>query len=184
MDAYLVGAFINECSVRWRSIEGFSDAVDYTKSLEPGITVINNTINATSKLCDEINRILQKPIRLLMFLNINDWVKLMRGLYDFYGELIDPEPELDIPNFVLSIKIPSKSFGTTLRIVLKLLGINSNVFPSSDSKLYLVIHDRDSIARFIKTIKPYLNPELNIVLRNKWNKHYADFGEPIIITKE
>ena len=184
MDAYLIGIFINECTVKWRSIEGFSDAIEYAKSLEPSITMINNTVIATSNLCDEINKILQRPIKLLMFLNINDWIRTLRGLYDFYGELIDPEPGLDMPNFVLSIRIPSKSFGLTLRIVLKLLGINSNVFPGNDGRLYLVIHERDSIARFIKTVKPHLDPELNIALKDKWTKHYSNFGEPIITTKE
>ena len=183
MDPYLIGAFINECSVKWRSIEGFSDAVNYARSLEPGIAVVNNTVNATSSLCDEVSRVLQRPTRLFMFLNINDWVKLLRGLYDFYGELIDPEPSLDMPNLVLSIRIPSKSFGLTLRIILKLLGINGSVFPSSDGRLYLVIHERDSIARFIKTVRPHLDPELNIALRDKWSRHYSVFGEPIVIIK-
>ncbi|WP_054842012.1 hypothetical protein [Vulcanisaeta distributa] len=184
MDPYLLGAFLNECSVKWRSIEGFSDAVDYARSLEPGITVVGNTVNAANNICNEVSKVMQKPIRLLMFFNINDWVKMLRGLYDFYGELIDPEPGLDMPNFVLSIRIPSKSFGLTLRIILKLLGINSGVFPSSDGRLYLVIHERDSIARFIKTIRPHLDPELNIALRNKWSRHYSSFGEPIIIIRE
>ncbi|ADN49942.1 hypothetical protein Vdis_0544 [Vulcanisaeta distributa DSM 14429] len=184
MDPYLIGAFMNECSVMWRSVEGFSDAVDYVRSLEPGITMSNNILNATSSLCDEVNKILQKPTRLLMFFNINDWIRLLRGLYDFYGELIDPEPSLDIPNFVLSIRIPNKSLGLALRIALKFLGINSNVFPGNDGKLYLVIHERESIARFIKTVKPHLDPELNIALRNKWIKHYIGSGEPLVIIKE
>ena len=184
MDPYLLGAFMNECSVKWRSVEGFSDAVDYAKSLKPSITVSDNTVNAAGMLCDEIKKILQKPSRLLMFLNINDWTKMLRGLYDFYGEIIDPEPGLDMPNFVLSIRIPSKHLGLALRIVLKLLGINSGVFPDNNGNLYLVIHDRDSIARFVKTVKPHLDPELNIALRDKWNKYYAGFGEPIVTIKE
>ncbi len=56
-----------------------SDAVDYVRSLEPGITMSNNILNATSSLCDEVNKILQKPTRLLMFFNINDWIRLLRG---------------------------------------------------------------------------------------------------------
>ncbi|WP_243670152.1 hypothetical protein [Vulcanisaeta sp. JCM 16161] len=163
---------------------GFSDAVDYARSLETGIAVVNNTVNATDRVCNEVGKVLQRPTRLLMLLNINDWVRMLRGLYDFYGELIDPEPGLDMPNLVLSIRIPSKSFGLALRIVLKLLGINGNVFPGNDGKLYLVIHERDSIARFIRTIKPHLDPELNVALRDKWNRHYSVFGDPIIIIKE
>ncbi|WP_054853059.1 hypothetical protein [Vulcanisaeta distributa] len=181
MNPYLIGAFMNECSVSWRSIEGFSDAVDYVRSLEPGgITMSNNILKATGSLCDEVSKILQKPTRLLMFFNVNDWIKLLRGLYDFYGgELIDPEPSLDVPNFVLSIRIPNKSLGgLALRIALKFLGINSNVFPGNDGKLYLVIHERESIARFIKTVKPHLDPELNIALRNKWIKHYIALANP------
>ncbi|WP_054843418.1 hypothetical protein [Vulcanisaeta souniana] len=186
MNTYAVGAFMNECMVKWRSIEGFLDAVERLRSMEPGgIVILNNSISAPGELCSEINRILQKPTRLLLLLNINDWIELLRGgLYDFYGELLDPEPGLDMPNLVLSIRIPSKSFGLTLRIVIKLLGINGNVFPSNDGKLYLVIHDGVSIARFIKTIKTHLNPELNIALRNKWRKHYANLGEPIITIRE
>ncbi len=184
MDTYLIGAFINGCSVMWRSIEGFADAVDHARALEPGIVVVNGAVNAPENLCSEVNRILQKPARLLLFFNINDWVKLLRGLYDFNGELIDPEPGLDMPNLVLSIRVPSRSFGLTVRIALKLLGINSAIFPSSDGRLYLVIHERDSIARFIKTVRPHLNPELNIALRSKWVRHYSGFGEPIVIIRE
>ncbi len=79
MDPYLIGAFMNECSVIWRSIEGFSNAVDYVRSLESGITMSNNILNATSSLCNEVNKILQKPTRLLMFFNANDWIRLLRG---------------------------------------------------------------------------------------------------------
>ena len=184
MDPYLIGAFMNECSVRWRSVEGFADAVDYARSLEPRIAVVNDVVNATSDLCNEVSRVLQRPSRLLILLNASDWVRLLRGLYDFYGELLDPEPRLDMPNLVLSIRVPGKSLGLVLRIVLKLFGINSSVFPSNDGRLYLVIHERDSIARFVKTVKPHLDPELNIALRDKWVRHYSGFGDPIVIIRE
>jgi hypothetical protein len=65
--------------------------------------------------------------------------------------------------------------------VLKFLDIGSNVFSSDDGRTYVVVHDRDSIARFIKTIKPHLGPEQNIALKNKWAKHYAPYGNPIIL---
>jgi hypothetical protein len=180
VNPYIIGAFLNECKIRWRSIEGFSDAVDYIRSIEPGVLIENNVISAPANVCDEIRRLLQRPGRLLTLFNVSDWLSLMRGLYDFNGELIDPEPRLDMPNLVLSIRAPSKSVGLVLKIVLKFLGINSNVFVGEGGITYVVIHDRDSIARFINTIKPNLDPKLNIALRDKWARHYAPYGRPII----
>ncbi|KUO79583.1 MAG: hypothetical protein RXN89_01785 [Vulcanisaeta sp.] len=181
MNPYVIGAFINECRIRWRSIEGFSDAVDYIKSVEPGVVVTKDIISAPTNVCDEVAKLLQRPGRLLTLLNVGDWLLLIRGLYDFNGELIDPEPNLDMPNLVLNIKVPSRSLGLVIRVVLKFLDIGSSVFSSDDGRTYVVVHDRDSIARFIKTIKPHLDPEQNIVLKNKWAKHYAPYGNPIIL---
>ncbi|MFB6469804.1 MAG: hypothetical protein TU36_000985 [Vulcanisaeta sp. AZ3] len=179
MDTYVIGTFINNCEIKWRTIEGFAEAVEHLRVMT-NVYVENNIIRASPEVCDEVNKFLQKPLRLLTLLNIIDWISLIRGLYDFNGELMDPEPSLDIPNLVLSIRVPSKGFGLVVRIVLKMLGIDSNIFPSNDG-VYIVIHNRDSIARFINTIKPYLNPEENFVLRDKWAKHYANHGNPIIL---
>ncbi len=180
VNTYLIGAFMNDCTIRWRSIEGFSEAVDYVRSLEPSITISKDSISASPNICGEIGKLMQKPTRLLLLFNVNDWIELIRGLYDFNGELLDPEPSLDMPNLVLTIRVPSKTVGLVIRIVLKFLGINSNAFPGNDGKIYVVIHDRDSIARFVKTIKPRTDPSLNIALRDKWVRHYENYGKPII----
>ncbi|WP_069807574.1 hypothetical protein [Vulcanisaeta thermophila] len=181
MDPYVIGAFINDCSLRWRAVEGFEDAVGFLKGLEPRVVVEGGFVTLRSG-CEELSSLRERPLRALLMFTIVDWVRLLRGLYDFNGDLFDPEPRLDAPNLVLMIRVPSIRFGQVIRVVLKFLGVSSDVF-RSENGIFVVIHEGNSLARFIKTVRPHVDPSLSIALRDKWLRHYGGVGNPIVLTQ-
>lgn len=159
-------------------MEGFSDAVNFIRGIDSRVILDGNYIVLGSG-CDEIENIRNKPLRLLLIYDARDWVQFLRGLYDFNGELFDPEPSIDMPNLVLMIKIPSARIGELIRVVLKFIGVSSDLF-KGENGLFIVVHDRESLARFIRTVKPHIDPKSHMALRGKWIRFYDNVGEPLI----
>ncbi len=176
MDPYILGIFANGCTVMLKE-----EALKNATKADRRILTEGNVVRALDELCNEIRTLLSRPVRLFRLFTASDWIRFLRGLIDANGELIDEKAEEDLPTLVLFIRLENRKLAYTINAALKFFGVLSDVLTNGD-KAIIVVHERDSLARLFKTIRP--NIAITPRFRVKWIRHYEPYGEPIVVVKE
>lgn len=180
MHPYLIGAFPGTCEARIdRPVYGMDDAAEELKRLGEGlVTITNGLARAAEPLCRALTSL--RPSQILRMLDARGLATFLRGLFDFHGAILDPDPHLEARNWVIHVEVPDRRWSLAAKLAMRFFAVSATAATDEQGvRRFLVVFDEESVARFLKTVKPLTwRPWENPPLTRKW-RLYEHVGDPI-----
>ena len=175
----MIGAAAGSCRVAIGGAPHVDEAVEALVREAGGLARPGEGyVEILEPLCSAVSRL--RPSQVLRLLDARGLADMLRGMLDFRGHILDPEPSAAARNWVIHIEVPDRRWGMAARLAMRFFAVNSVVTSDeTGARAFVVVFEDESVARLIKTVRPIAwRPWEDPAMSVKW-RLYEGIGDPI-----